>query len=429
MKDAMDPKVYASTNSVRKPSYIRANNCMAVLSALRASGTLTMGDISKRIKLSKTTVSKIVLLLMQKGLLVENGKGASSEEGGKKPDLFSINANHRYALVLGFDKDKVECIVYDMVFQTICKIDEQNSPDISYPKAIELSVAICQKAIEKAGISPQSLLGIAFNFAGIVDTATGVIRYPILFPQWGDRVPFCEDFSKAFAHQIPTYVVNYSHMSGYMERMGEIGKKYRTFAVIYINPHTQGVGGCVVENGRMITGENGFAGEFGHMIVDPGTGTQCKCGSYGCLEVAVSPAEIVKNAKKNMENFKDSPLYPIVKTGHLLLRELFDAADSGDSFARFLVDDTVPYYAACLRNIIIVYDPDAIIIQRPPLAQDSYFISALREAIIKTPFFQQFPDTKILVSPLDESLSDLHYCGSALYLNDMYLSNETLYRV
>ena len=44
-----------------------------------------------------------------------------------------------------------------------------------------------------------------------------------------------------------------------------------------------GIGGGIVAGGRLLLGANGFAGEIGHMVVDP-HGPRCPCGKRGCWE-------------------------------------------------------------------------------------------------------------------------------------------------
>lgn len=55
---------------------------------------------------------------------------------------------------------------------------------------------------------------------------------------------------------------------------------------IYIRGYT-GVGGAVVLNGELLDGERGWAGEFGHTVVQP-DGALCRCGRRGCLEAYIS---------------------------------------------------------------------------------------------------------------------------------------------
>ena len=48
-----------------------------------------------------------------------------------------------------------------------------------------------------------------------------------------------------------------------------------------------GLGGGVIVGGRPLTGAGGYAGEVGHMSVNPATGRRCTCGRRGCWETEV----------------------------------------------------------------------------------------------------------------------------------------------
>ena len=50
---------------------------------------------------------------------------------------------------------------------------------------------------------------------------------------------------------------------------------------------SEGLGTGIFANGRILRGEGGFAGEFGHVQVDP-NGLPCSCGSRGCWETVAS---------------------------------------------------------------------------------------------------------------------------------------------
>lgn len=56
-----------------------------------------------------------------------------------------------------------------------------------------------------------------------------------------------------------------------------------------------GVGAGILIGGREIRGENGWAGEIGHMTVDP-HGEPCRCGSSGCLEGYIGRHRLMRRA-------------------------------------------------------------------------------------------------------------------------------------
>jgi glucokinase len=48
-----------------------------------------------------------------------------------------------------------------------------------------------------------------------------------------------------------------------------------------------GVSGGIILDGDLLDGESGYAGQIGHLIVEPG-GRRCTCGTQGCLEAEAS---------------------------------------------------------------------------------------------------------------------------------------------
>ena len=84
----------------RKPRNIKAHNLRYVLSLLREHGNYTVSEISRESNLRVTTVIKIIDKLKQSGIVVSLGKGISTREGGKKPEVFAFNKQYKYAITI-----------------------------------------------------------------------------------------------------------------------------------------------------------------------------------------------------------------------------------------------------------------------------------------------------------------------------------------
>ena len=69
-------------------------------SLFRTADVLSVSEISEKINLSKTTVTKMMGDFVARGLIKSAGKGSSTDEGGKKPELFELNADYAYIVVL-----------------------------------------------------------------------------------------------------------------------------------------------------------------------------------------------------------------------------------------------------------------------------------------------------------------------------------------
>ena len=77
--------------SVRKQKTLKQINRKVILNILRNSGELSIAELSKEVNLSKPTLMTIMNYYIENKLVVIAGKGNSTEEGGKKPNIFKFN--------------------------------------------------------------------------------------------------------------------------------------------------------------------------------------------------------------------------------------------------------------------------------------------------------------------------------------------------
>ena len=132
--------------------------------------------------------------------------------------------------------------------------------------------------------------------------------------------------------------------------------------VVFVTLGT-GVGGGLVNEGKMIHGSKGAAGEVGHMIVEPG-GYQCTCGNYGCLEQYASATGVVHLAHDYADAYAgDSKLKAMVSNGEEITSKIvFDLAKEGDYLANEVVDKVAFYLGLATANIANLLNPSAIVI-------------------------------------------------------------------
>lgn len=116
-----------------------------------------------------------------------------------------------------------------------------------------------------------------------------------------------------------------------------------------------GIGGAAIVDGRLLRGANGFAGEFGHMVVDP-AGPPCPCGSRGCFERYASGAGLRHLAAEAAASgaldhaFAEAP------------EELLAAAAAGDVACLSVVDRFCWWLARGLANLCAIFDPELVLL-------------------------------------------------------------------
>ena len=123
-----------------------------------------------------------------------------------------------------------------------------------------------------------------------------------------------------------------------------------------------GIGGGLVVGGRLLRGFNGFAGEPGHMVIDP-DGPECPCGQRGCWERFASGAGLAWLARRAVDaGHADDVLAAAgapdaVRGDHVTDLIQHESPGALEVFAEY-----AGYVALGLANLILVLDPGTIVI-------------------------------------------------------------------
>ena len=121
-----------------------------------------------------------------------------------------------------------------------------------------------------------------------------------------------------------------------------------------------GVGSGIVANGQLIYGFDGFAGELGHMIVEP-DGRPCGCGRKGCLETYCSATGVVRTTIAMLEESSETTSLRDIATDKLTSYEVYKAAMAGDTMAQEVFKQTGKRIGIACANIATFLSPEAFI--------------------------------------------------------------------
>jgi glucokinase len=124
-----------------------------------------------------------------------------------------------------------------------------------------------------------------------------------------------------------------------------------------------GIGGGIVVDGRLEVGSAGFAGEIGHMVVDP-AGPPCPCGRRGCWERFASGAGLGVRAR---EAALAGRLVEVVKIAggdpeSVRGEDVSAAAAAGDPDARRVIEEVGWWLGFGLANLACVLDPECFVL-------------------------------------------------------------------
>jgi glucokinase len=149
-----------------------------------------------------------------------------------------------------------------------------------------------------------------------------------------------------------------------------------------------GVGGGIVLNKKLIRGQEGTGGEFGHTTIEMG-GRQCNCGRKGCLEAYINEKGIRKTAKEIFGREIDS----------ITLQEM---AKRGGKKAIKAWEITGKYLGVGLANLVDSLNPDIIIVGGGIARAGELLLSPARKEMKKNILSPLAKDTPVVRAKLDE---------------------------
>jgi len=120
-----------------------------------------------------------------------------------------------------------------------------------------------------------------------------------------------------------------------------------------------GVGSGVVVNGNLVYGHDGFAGEIGHILVDP-MGRECACGRRGCLETYASAPGIKRTVFELLADTSQPSRLRGISYDKMNAKIIHDAAKNDDKIALDAFDFTGEILGKVLADCVAFSSPEAI---------------------------------------------------------------------
>ncbi len=208
--------------------------------------------------------------------------------------------------------------------------------------------------LERAQAGKIAVAGLGIGSPGIVNSALGVVvaagNLPELFgAHLGER------FGRAFS--LPVVVENDVNALALGEMLFGVARGQKNFIVLALGTD---LGGGIVQRGKLISGSNFIAAEFGHLTQDL-HGKKCVCGGVGCVREWVSGAGLAERARELLP--EDSKAIALSGArARLTAREVFQAAEQGDPSAAELVDEFGRRFGALVSNVMKVLDPEVVVL-------------------------------------------------------------------
>ena len=214
-------------------------------------------------------------------------------------------------------------------------------------------ISVVEEMIEASGIDRKKLNAIASCAPGVIDQDKGIVLFTPNLP-WRNY-DIAGAMRKKFG--VPFFVGNDVNLGVLGEYKFGAARGYKNIVGFFVGT---GMGGGLVLDGKLFTGNQFKAAEYGHMILDP-EGPLCGCGQRGCLEALASKTAMTNYIRQQVSRGRECQLADMAAEGVIRSKKLKKAVESGDKVAIEAVDRACHYLAIATGNMINTISPDLVL--------------------------------------------------------------------
>jgi glucokinase len=253
-----------------------------------------------------------------------------------------------------------------------------------------------KKGIKELIKEEKKISSIGIGAPGLVILKKGTIEYPPNLPGWISE-PLGSIIQKEF--DLPTAVENDANAAAIGEMIFGAGKKFDSFIMVTLGT---GVGGGIIMNKKLLRGENGAAGEIGHVSIDY-KGEKCACGSIGCIEAYIGNNYLCSRTVKKILDGAETSLKKFILNENeynFTPKDIYEAAQNGDVFAIEVIKETGFLLGCALASIVNLLDISNIIIGGGVAGFGDLLFSSCRQTIKQRTFKINAEKLKVIPAKL-----------------------------
>ena len=259
-----------------------------------------------------------------------------------------------YNICLDVGGTKVLGAIFNEKDEIIYRLKKRSNSEGEGSADVEkVIISVVEEMIKESGIDRSKLNAIASCAPGVIDQDKGIVLFTPNLP-WRNY-DIAGAMKKKFG--VPFYVGNDVNLGVLGEYKFGAAQGYKNIVGFF--PGT-GMGGGLILDGKLFTGNQFKAAEYGHMILDP-EGPLCGCGQRGCLEAFSSKKGMSDYIRQQVGRGRECMLAEDVQNGVFRSKRLKKALSKKDQVAMEAVDRACHYLAIATGNMINTISPDLVL--------------------------------------------------------------------
>ncbi len=224
-------------------------------------------------------------------------------------------------------------------------------------------------------IPKEDLLGVGMGVPG-ANGKTGSIPEAANIP-FLTEIPLQSALKELW--NLPVFVAKDANAAALGEMLFGSAKGMDHFILLTLGT---GLGSGVVINGKIVSGSNGLAAEYGHSVLVK-NGRSCNCGQRGCFETYVSATGLKRTAISLLANTNQHSILRDLSPNQLDAQKIAEASENGDEIAKMAIKKTAQWLGLKMVDLVVLTDPEAIILAGGLSKIGDYFLQTVRESLDK----------------------------------------------
>lgn len=329
--------------SAARTPHLRRSNLALVLDRLRR-GPCSRSQLVRATDLTRSAIAGLVGELERLGLVIEEPSESDGRPGRPSP-LVRIDDRSIGALAIEIFVDEIGTSIVDLDGSLVSSVRLARTRD---RVDVEATIADLATLLDRWDVDAErgqrQLVGCGVSVPGLVRGRDGlVVGAPNI--GWID-VALGEALADLLPDDLPVSVGNDADLGALAE--SRFGAGVGLDQMVYVSGEV-GVGGGLVCAGRPVVGAHGFAGEIGHMPVNP-DGELCRCGSVGCWETEVGESALLARAGLDPDG------------GRAAVEDLLERADAAEPSIVAALAVEARWLAIGIAGLVNVFDPDVVVL-------------------------------------------------------------------
>lgn len=342
---------------------LRTAHEAAVLGELRRSGALSRSELTDRLGLSRTTLFAIISDLLAREAVVEcppaGLPGAGQARGrGRPPAAVCLNPRGAQLIGIGLLPTRMQIVIANHAHEIVARSSAATPLGAGPDERVAAVVGAVSELVAGHGISLTPVAGVGLGLPGPV-------RRPDDQEQAGAAPSATRIAAELGRHfDAPVLTDNNTRLAALAEVTW--GAARGLSDIVYLR-WSDGVGGGLVVDGRLVHGAHGASGEIGHTSCDP-RGPRCYCGGRGCLEGEIGVPALLAACRGRGATVRDA-------------RDLVARAASGEGVVVQVVREAASAAGRVLAALAAQTDPECVVVAGELAALDGPVRATIREQL------------------------------------------------